>query len=335
MKENKVKKVNILFIILTGLFLSTTILLLYGLWLNGLNYNPKDELINQVAYRYNEGMDSYDVVGFGKIESQNPNHLTKEEANVVLVDEINGKPVKKIANNAFAHTHINSIVLSKNIEVIGEFAFYQAPLVNIVWNDKITHIYNYAFSQTKLEELVIPSSVTVIGGNAFEQASSLSKITFNSNDLLIAPYAFFNCYNLDSVTFNGNVTLGSYSFALTRLFEIKFKKQAVINQHAFYNAGSLNMLSFGGKTEIHDYAFVETKIKYIDLTNVIDIGEYSFSPTYVMSVYFPNSNLSFKETSFSTIEIIYYEGDVWEKNTFNSYSVMLKVSHEEFILLNI
>ena len=53
-----------------------------------------------------------------------------------------------------------------------------------------------------------------------------------------------------------------------------------------------------------------------------------------MSAYFPNSNISFEETSFSTIELIYYEGDVWEKPTFNSYNVFLKVSHEEFLLLH-
>ncbi len=330
-KLKKSKKLNILFISLSIFFLCTTIFFIYGLSVANLNYFQSDELIDQVAYRYNEETDSYMVVGFGRLESNNPRHLTKAEAQVKLVDEIKGKPVTTIRFGAFSGTHIESIVLSKHIERIENSAFLGTPLNNIVWNDKVNYIEAYAFDSTFIETLSIPKSVKVIEYKAFHLNSALRKLTFNSEVLEIQPYAFFNSYNLESVTFNGKTNIGEYAFATCRVTDIKFMDDVTIGDHAFYGSGQIDLLSFNGKTEIGRYAFVASHISYVDLTNVISIDQFAFSAQTIRGAYFPKNVPSVMPNSFQQIELIYFEDDEWLGIDFNSLEVITKFNHNDFI----
>lgn len=333
LKLKKIKKLNIIFISLSIFFLCTTIFFIYGLSVANLNYFQSDELIDQVAYRYNKETDSYMVVGFGKLESNNPRHLTKEEAQVTLVDEIKGKPVTTIRFSAFAGTHIESIVLSKHIERIENSAFSGTPLNNIVWNDKVNYIEAYAFDTTFIEVLNIPKSVKVIEYKAFHLNSALRELTFNSKELEIQSYAFFNSYNLESVTFKGKTTIGDYAFATCRVSNIKFMDDVTIGDHAFYGSGTIQLLSFNGKTKIGRYAFVASYISYIDLTNVISINQYAFSAQIIRGVYFPKNIPNIMYDSFQQIELIYFEGneEEWFGLGFNSHEVITEYSHDDFL----
>jgi len=51
----------------------------------------------------------------------------------------------------------------------------------------------------------IPGSVKAIGENAFCESASLTSITIPDSVIVIEYYAFANCNNLISVTFNGTI----------------------------------------------------------------------------------------------------------------------------------
>ena len=332
-KNKNIKKLNkrkIIWFSLACFYLCTTIFFIYGLWCADLNYLQSDELIDQIAYRYQADTDSYTVVGFGKIESGNPRHLRPEEAKVVLVDEIKGKPVTSINDIAFKDTHIESIVLSKNIEVIKGGAFENTSLNYIEFNDNLKYINANAFNYTFMEELNFPESLECIEYSAFELCSSLVKVTFNS-DIIISDYAFFNCYNLEDITFNGNAKIGQYAFASTRIEKIKFNGTAQIDKYAFMSNNRIELLTFAKATTIGQYAFMGTHIEHLDLRNVVKIEDYAFCGQKVSTVYFSKDIPAMESYPFQNVENVYYEGKLWIYGFFDQWKIINNTSYDEYL----
>lgn len=177
--------------------------------------------------------------------------------------------VERIEKCAFYNNPVKTIVFSKNLKSIGEYAFYGCEaLLDFVLPESLEIIEQYSFYGSKLiENIVIPNSVTTVGPNSFYGCTGLISVTLSSKMEEIAASLFYNCTSLktvlmpDSIKSIGNSafrncrfleniilsnnlkSIGSYAFSgcikLTNLY-IPISVQ-LISRYAIYNCPLLNI----------------------------------------------------------------------------------------------
>lgn len=127
-----------------------------------------------------------------------------------------------IDDNAFRATQLQTIGTYEEdgvlaVKEIGKYAFYgtwiNSSSTKPLTFPALTTIGDYAFASTSMyfKEYTIPSSVTSVGNYAFSGSSSLTKLTFESNeegdkDLTLGKYFASSCIELVDVKFNRSVT---------------------------------------------------------------------------------------------------------------------------------
>ncbi len=117
---------------------------------------------------------------------------------LVIPDEIDGKPVTEIAALAFMHGYndsidkcFTSVKLPKALKTIGNDAFSgQKKLTEITLPETLTSLGTGTFSSCALTEIKIPSGVTEIGEQAFESCDSLSSVDIPESVNSIGANAF-------------------------------------------------------------------------------------------------------------------------------------------------
>lgn len=114
------------------------------------------------------------------------------DANVTIPSKINGLPVTDIAGMAFASdSNVASVIIPNCITNIGNMAFDNTSLTNIVLGSGITRIGIGAFaSASRLTSIKIPASVDTIEYYAFDACSNLSAVFFEGNAPNVAHTAF-------------------------------------------------------------------------------------------------------------------------------------------------
>ena len=103
-------------------------------------------------------------------------------------------------------TRPRPLILGKNIETIGDYAFYDCNIKVLDFNgtQKLTSIGEYAFYGLEVASIIFPASLQKIGRHAFAE-SMVYEATFNSGVVYIGSQAFNNS-NLKKATFR--VTTG-------------------------------------------------------------------------------------------------------------------------------
>lgn len=130
-----------------------------------------------------------------------------------------GKPVTKIANNAFLNrTDITYVEVPVTINSIGMNAFYGcSSLENIVLPKTINEIGMNAFYGCNSLQSVDFSSDTqlkIIPANCFSGCSSITEVTISDGITTVSARAFLNCSSLSDVTIYPSVTsIGEKAFS--------------------------------------------------------------------------------------------------------------------------
>ena len=189
--------------------------------------------------------------------------------------------VTKVSGYAFGNcTNLNKVTLSKNIEALGDRAFANTSIAEILipksldWCDSgygvagpftnceklktvkfesgVTQIARMLFDNcTGLEEIAIPDTVTVIESNAFSDCENLKSIEFSENLTQIEGSAFSNCNGLTEIVLPDNV--------------IK------VSGYAFGNCTNLNKVTLSKNIEaLGDRAFANTSIAEILIPKSLD-----------------------------------------------------------------
>lgn len=169
---------------------------------------------------------------FNEDTSKNTCAITEFNGTVGIIeipDKNYGAPVVEINDKVFTNNSFHKLVLGKNINKIGKYAFANCKnLDTIKFNHKlkiikeaafslsnlknplcipnsVERIENNAFSLTKLETVDIGSGIKSIGSNAFAGNLRLKKITFNNTDVKFEDNTVFeNCPNVVIVAPKGS-----------------------------------------------------------------------------------------------------------------------------------
>lgn len=94
---------------------------------------------------------------------------SKDEVDLELPDEIEGKPVAKIDANAFSEMpNIKRAVIPGSCKVVSPYAFAScANLEELIIEEGVEVIEDWAFISTNIKSIALPKSLKSVGQNAF------------------------------------------------------------------------------------------------------------------------------------------------------------------------
>ena len=207
-----------------------------------------------------------------------------EETNIYIPVNINGNPVTAIGENAFQDSKIVNVIISDNIKNIGDYSFQRcSELTSIAIPDTVTYMGKYSFyGCTKLSNIDLPNGITSIEDYSFSNCSNLSNVTIPDTVLSIGLHSFSSCGKLTSIIIPNNTTyIGKRAFSnCNGLTKITIPDNVTsIADYCFYKCNGLTSVSIGNSvTDIGSYAFSEcTELKTISFgNNVANIGEKAF-----------------------------------------------------------
>ena len=155
---------------------------------------------------------------------------TKLIAVPVNQNEINiPNTVKTIGREAFyENKNLETVVLPDSVEIIEDYAFYEAKVKNIKLSNNLKSIGAYAFFVGDFDSISLPDSLEEIGESAFAICNNLRSVTIGENVKVIKEGAFSGCDSLEEVIIKSNLTrLEEYAFYLCyNLKKLTFTKDA-------------------------------------------------------------------------------------------------------------
>jgi len=99
-------------------------------------------------------------------------------SNIRIPSHFRGRPVTRIASQAFANTNIISIYIPNTVTYIGAGAFMSSSLQSVNLSLGVYQIKELTFFNTNLQSVSIPNRVTYIGEFAFSFNTNLSFVNF-------------------------------------------------------------------------------------------------------------------------------------------------------------
>ena len=178
----------------------------------------------------------------------------------------------------------NNLVTSipDTLTTLNPYSFYNATCItSISINSTITSIPSYCFYNTSVENLVIPSTVTSIDSYAFYSSSELTSLTFQGN-VTLGSYAFGQLPNISITCTDGiTVTVGTSAFRSSSFTTLTIPNNLVIEgTYAFAECTSLTSVTLSeGITDTGDYTFRDCS-NLVNVTlpqSLTRIGAYAFA----------------------------------------------------------
>lgn len=138
------------------------------------------------------------------------------KGDLVIPDELDGKPVIAIGEGAFYQvTGLTSVTMPETVTEIGPGAFYCCEALRSVNLPKgLTSIGESAFYQcASLQSVQIPDGITTITDSCFSLCYSLTELTFPKNLEVIEAQAFYGTGQMDELVIPDTVTdIGELAF---------------------------------------------------------------------------------------------------------------------------
>ena len=165
-------------------------------------------------------------------------YINNDILDVVIPSNINGKQVVAIGNDAFRNLGLTNIVIPNSITNIGISAFRENYLTSVTIPDSVTSIGNGAFENNQLTSVTIPNSVTSIGDWAFRN-NQLTSVTIPN-----------------SVTSIGNDAFRKYDSSNPNLTKIinktgkSFDWGSIVNSSSGYNFVTGTVVNSNGNVEV-------------------------------------------------------------------------------------
>ncbi len=241
--------------------------------------------------------------------------------------------LESIGREAFANTHIASIVIPEKITEIPDLLFFGCRvLYNITFNGEIKKIgfgaFNlcsqldleipetveeigeYAFADSGITNVVLPSSLKKLGNSAFG-GSSVNSVTIESANLTEIPEeAFRDCYDLVNVNIPSTIKkIGEGAFLGCGILSFDFTNIETIGASAFAYCQGLTTIDLGDNVQTVEEKAFEECLFVEELTigeSVTSIAGNSFDGCSGIETLTLNTDISeyvyqYRETPFSNI----------------------------------
>ena len=264
---------------------------------------PKDKTL---SYSLNDDRTYYIVNGIGGLTGD-----------IIIPDEYKNKPVKEIAENAFANcAALTSVEIGDGVEKIGKKAFYNCTaLTTVKLGEKVAKIEESTFEKCKvLKSVTVSASVKAIDDKSFTGCSALENIYYTGTASDWVQIDFY--YSLGS--YSSTIANPIYSSNGTRklyignqlLTDADLSDAAEIKPTAFYGCKQLKSVTTGGNLRtIGEYAFYGcTEITSLTLENgLTEIGVSAFNRCgNLASVSLPDSVKIIGKSAFNECENLTY-----------------------------
>ena len=226
-------------------------------------------------------------------------YINNDILDVVIPSNINGKQVVAIGNDAFRNLGLTNIVIPNSITNIGISAFRQNKLTSVTIPNSVTSIGSCAFENNQLTSVTIPNSVTSIGDYAFEN-NQLTSVTIPNSVTSIGKGAFSN-NKLTNIIIPSSVTsIGDSAFSSNQLTSVTIPTSVTsIGVNAFYSNQLTSVTIPNSVTSIGNDAFGENQLTSVTIPNsVTSIGDYAFFRNNLTSVTIPSSVTSIGDYAF-------------------------------------
>lgn len=225
----------------------------------------------------------------GTIVSENASGATVDIGGIIYI-------VHASKGFAFASEAVNTAVAGKDIvmpdyinykgkriipvtEMRGDI-FWGKPIKSIKLPSTLTEISNAALRETDISEIVIPASVKIIQGSAFYGCKNLKKVVFESDKIDELHGCFQNCTSLQSIKLPRHVGLTSYEMfsGCTNLTSVTLPENLTeIKDGTFENCTKLTTINIPASvTKVGSHVFSDSGVVSLDLSHVLEIGEFTF-----------------------------------------------------------
>lgn len=202
---------------------------------------------------------------------------------VVIPDEIDGKPVTAIGERAFAWKPVVSVIGGRWIVRIGEKVFYLCRLLaSAPLGCNLVSTGDDAFGFcSALTSLSLPDSVVSIGRECFARCDALSAVEIGIGLQIIGQQAFYSDSGLTSFTVSEDN--GSFSSVDGALFD---KEQTELLQYPSGRREASYQIPAGVR-RVRGYAFAWAGVKRVVFPdNTVSVGEFAFSYSAVEEIRF-------------------------------------------------
>lgn len=157
------------------------------------------------------------------------------------------------------NSNLRKLTISKGVVEIGESAFQDCLLEQVILPDSVKAIDNWAFHGCmRLESINLPYGLYKIGENAFDNCRSLKGIFMPDSVVIIGEYLFDHCDSLYKIRLSENLqSIPSGVFKKCRSLKEVTVPEAVeaIHSYAFANCESLTSVNIKGVCQIKSCAF--------------------------------------------------------------------------------
>ena len=117
-----------------------------------------------------------------------------------------------VDENNPAYKSVNGVLYNKDCTTLIQYPIGKSE-TSFEIPDSVINIGNYAFLECPLENIIISGNVEVIGKHAFLHSTSLTKLVMSCDVKIIDFAAFYNCTSLENVTLPDSIEyLGDLSF---------------------------------------------------------------------------------------------------------------------------
>ena len=203
-------------------------------------------------------------------------YINNDILDVVIPSDINGKKVVAIGNDAFRNLGLTNIVIPNSITNIGISAFRENYLTSVTIPNSVTSIGDYAFGENQLTNIIIPSSVTSIEPYAFS-GNKLTSVIIPNSVTSIGSRAFEK-NQLTSITIPDSVTsIGNGAFENNQLTSVTIPNSVTsIGVYAFKDNQLTSVTIPNSVTSIGGGAFYKYNTSNLNLTKIINKTGKSF-----------------------------------------------------------